>query len=265
LATLVDGQPALAGKSVSIEDQVGLVAFKGSDPGPVQAIAGAVPNPSLVGFSPLGRSAGMLASSTVIQVLTGLDSTPRVAFEVNFPDPSGVKKIALSDDGQLLAALTAAGQVYLLSNSMAPALAYVGSPSLGVAFLPNQSTAVIADAGNGTMNLASVVNGAPAVRTVAAGVSSSGGETLVETSLDGASAFVVATGGTSAWRVDLTTGSMQSMTLAAVATRLDRLRDGESFVFSAESGRAAWFLTGRDSGLQAVFAAAASTTEVLGQ
>jgi hypothetical protein len=246
-------------------DQLGLVTFKGSEPGAVQAIGGAVSNPSLVRFSPLGRSAGLLASSTVIQVLTGLDSTPQVAFEVNFGDPSGLKKMAVSDDGQLLAVLTGAGQVYLLSKSIAPVLGYVGSPASGIAFLPNQSTAVIADAGNGTMSLASVVNGAPAVRAVAAGVNSSGGETLVEASLDGASAFVVAAGGAAAWRVDLATGSTQSMTLPAVATRLDRLRDGESFVFSAEPGRSAWFLAGRDSGLQTVFAAAAPTTEVSGR
>ena len=256
---------ALAGRSGPIADQLGLVTFKGSDPGAVQAIAGTASNPSLVSFSPLGRSAGLLASSGVIQVLTGLDSTPRVAFEVDFHDPSGVKKMAVSDDGQLLTVLTAAGQVYMLSNSIPPLLACAASPSSGIAFLPNRSTAVIADAGNGTLSLASVVNGAPAVQPVAAGVSSSGGETLVEASRDGASAFVVATGSTSACRVDLTTGWMQSMTLPAVATRLDRLRDGESFVFSAEPGQSAWFLTGRDSGLQAVFAAAASTTEVSDQ
>jgi hypothetical protein len=266
LVRLRGGEPAApAGRPDLVAGRLGLVAFKGSEPGPVQAIADAAPNPSLVSFSPLGRSAGLLASSTVIQVLTGLDSTPRVAFEAAFSDPSGVKKMAVSDDGQLLAVLTAAGQVYMLSNSMAPVLAYAASPASGMAFLPNQSTAVIADAGNGTMNLASVVNGVPAVRTVAAGVSSSGGETLVEASRDGLSAFVVAAGSTSACRVDLTTGSLQTITLPAVATRLDRLRDGESFVFSAEPGRSAWFLTGRDSGLQAVFAAAASTTEVSGQ
>jgi hypothetical protein len=255
---------ALAGRSDTIAGQLGLVAFKGSRPGAVQAIAGAAPNPSLVSFSPLGKSAGLLASSTAIQVLTGLDSTPRVAFEVGFYDPSGVKKMAVSDDGQLLTVLTAAGQVYMLSNSIAPVLAYAASPTSGIAFLPNQSTAVIADAGNGTMNLASVVNGAPVVRTAAAGVNSPGGEMLVEASLDGASAFVVAAGSASAWRVDLTAGSTQPANLPAVATRLDRLRDGESFVFSAEPGRSAWFLTGRDSGLQAVFAAA-STTEVSDQ
>jgi hypothetical protein len=240
----------------------GVVTFQGSVPSAVQTIADAAPSPDLVSFSPLGRSAGLLASSSVIQVLTGLDATPRVAFEVNFFDTSGVKKIAVSDDGQLLAVLTAAGQVYMLSNSTAPQFAYAGSPSLGMAFLPNQATVVIADAGNGAIHLARIVNGVPVLRPVTGSLSVASGETLVEASRDGASAFVVASGDTSACRVELATGGMQSMTLPAVATRLDRLRDGESFVFSAEPGHSAWFLTGRDSGLQAVFAAAASTAEV---
>ena len=59
----------------------------------------------------------------------------------------------------------------------------------------------------------------------------------------------------SSWRL----GWMQTITLPEGATQLDRLRDGDSFVFSAPPGRAAWFLTGRDSGLQAVFAAAAAS------
>ncbi|MGB7762318.1 MAG: hypothetical protein WBL61_20960 [Bryobacteraceae bacterium] len=239
----------------------GLVTFKGSVPGAIQAIADATPNPALVSFSTLGKAAA-LATSGAIQVLTGLDAKPQVAFQVSFSDPSGVKKIALSDDGRLLAVLTAAGQVYVLSGSISPRLAYTGSASLGIAFLPGQSTAVIADSGSGMIELASIVNGAPSVRTVAAGMSFSAGETLVEASGDGASAFVVESGGTSAFRVELATGSTQTMTLPTAATRLDRLRDGESFVFSAEPGRSAWFLTGRDAGLQAVFAAAAATTEV---
>jgi len=250
------------GKSDSITDQLGLVTFRGSVPSAIQAIADAAAIPDLVSFSPLGGSAGLLTSLSVIQVLTGLDSTPRVTFEVDFFDPSGLKKIAVSDDGQLLAALTAAGQVYLLSGSTAPLLACAASPSAGIAFLPNRSTVVIADAGNGTMTLANMVNGVPVVQTVTGSLSSSGGETLVEASRDGASVFVVVSGGTSAVRVELLTGSMQTMTLPALATRLDRLRDGESFVFSAEPGHAAWFLTGRGAGLQAVFAAAASSSEV---
>jgi hypothetical protein len=240
----------------------GLVTFQGIAPSAVQAIAGVAPNPDLVSFSPLGRSAGLYSADGVIQVLTGLDATPKVGFQMGFHDPSGVKKMTVNDEGQLLAVLTAAGQVYLLSSSMAPLLAYAGSPSLGIAFLPNQSTAVIADGGNGTMNLARIVNGMAVVQTVSGSLGSSGGDTLVEASLDGASAFVVATGSASACRVDLTAGSMQSIILPVVATRLDRLRDGASFVFSAQPGSSAWFLTGRDNGLQAVFAAAASTKEV---
>jgi len=212
----------------------GLVTFQGTVPSAVQAIAGAVRNPDVVSFSPLGKSSALYSAGGAIQVLTGLDATPRVAFQVSFDEPSGLKKLAVSDDGQLLAVLTAAGQVYLLTSSMTPLLAYAGSPSLGIAFLPNQSAAVIADGGNGTINLARTANGVPVVQAVTGSLSSSPGDTLVEASLDGASAFVVTAGSTSACRVDLTSGSMQSITLPAVATRLGRLRDGESFVFSAQ-------------------------------
>lgn len=240
----------------------GLVTFEGSVPSAVQTIADVAPNPELVSFSPLGRSAALLASGSMIQVLTGLDASPRVAFEANFFDTSGVKKIAVSDDGQLLAVLTAAGQVYLLANSAGPLFAYAGSPLLGMAFLPDQATVVIADGGNGAMSLASILKGAPLLRAVTGSLSVADGETLVEASRDGTSAYVVAFGSTSACRVELATGGMQSTLLPVGATRLDRLRDGESFVFSAEPGRSAWILTGRDSALQAVFAAAASTPEV---
>ena len=260
-ATLTDSLPAAGSRrSGPALAQLGLVAFTGSEPGGVQPISNAAPNPSMVRFSPLGRSAALLASSTSIQVLTGLGSAPAVAFETGFYDPSGVKKLAVSDDGQLLAVLTTTGQVYMLGNSIAPALAYAASPASGIEFLPNQATAVIADAGNGTVNLVSMGSGAPSVRAVAAGVNFPGGETLTEASLDGESVVVVGAGGTSACRVDLATGAIQSTTLPAVATRLDRLQDGESFVFSAEPGRSAWFLTGQGSGLGAVFAAAAGGT-----
>jgi len=46
----------------------------------------------------------------------------------------------------MLTVLTAAGQVYMLSQLDSPVLAYARATSSGIAFLPNQSTAVIADA-----------------------------------------------------------------------------------------------------------------------
>lgn len=240
----------------------GLVTFHGGVAGSVKTIAGAASNFQLVGFSPLGSSAGIVTSGNVIQVLTGLNATPRVAYEVNFYDVSGVKKLSVTDDGQLLAVATGAGQVYLLSNSAGPWFAYAGSASLGIAFLPEQTTLAIADAASGTLNLASLSGGAPVLRAVTSALTVYGGETLVEASSDGSSAFVVASGSASASRIDLATGAMQSMALPAVATRLDRLADGESFVFSAEPGHSAWFLNGANSGLQAVFATASSVAEV---
>jgi DNA-binding beta-propeller fold protein YncE len=174
---------------------------------------------------------------------------------VNFYDPSGVNKIAVSDDGQMLMVLTGAGQVYIVSGSMPPALAYAGSATLGMAFLPNQSMALVADGVNGTVSLIKTSGGVPQVQAVTNSLGSAGGEMLIAASRDGTVAVVVETGSASASRVDLTVGSIQAGSLPATATRLDRLRDGESFVFSAEPGRAAWILTGLASGLQAVFAA----------
>ena len=244
---------------------LGLVAFTGATPGDILAIDGALPNPDVLSFSPAGKSAGLLFKSRgVIQVLAGLDgATPRVAYQVDFFDPSGVSRIAVSDDGLLVMLLTNGGQVYMLSSSMTPLLAYAGSPMLGIAFVPNRSTAIIADGAAGTLNLARMVRGSPSVQTVTGNLDLTGGEVLVQASSDGASAFALATGGTLAYRVELATGSLQTLTLPATATRLDRLRDGDSFVFSAAPGRPVWFLTGNGSGLQAVFAANADDRPVI--
>ncbi len=251
----------LVARPDSRSGRLGLVRFKGNAPGDVQEIADAAANPSLVSFSPLGRAAALLASSRTIQVLTGLDATPRVAFKVEFFDASGLTKIAVSDDGQLLSVLTGAGQVYLLSRSTAPMFAFAGSPSLGMSFLPNLAAVVMADGTNGAVNLVRMVGGAPAVQAVTANLSVVNGATLVAASSDGAAAYVVISGSMSACRVELATGAIRSISLPVVATRLERLRDGESFVFSAQRGHAAWFLTGSDAGLQAVFASDATTTE----
>ncbi|MEI9975906.1 MAG: hypothetical protein WDO73_29900 [Ignavibacteriota bacterium] len=74
--------------------------------GAVQSIGGVSPNPLLVSFSPTGKSAALEYRSGSIQVLTGLDGSPQVSFQTEFTDPSGVRAIAVSDDGSAVAALT---------------------------------------------------------------------------------------------------------------------------------------------------------------
>ena len=232
----------------------GLMTFTGITPGEVQAIAGVSPNPVRVSFSPTGKSAALSFSNGAIQVLTGLNGTPKMDYQTEFSDPAGMSALAVSDDGTVVAAVTGAGMVYVLGNSASQSLAYSGSRSLGIAFLPNQSTAVFADGGSGTVSLCRMAGGSPSVQTVSS-VSFSGSEVLVEASLDGGAAFLVTPGNTAAYRIDLSSGATQSTTLPVAATRLDRLRDGNSFVVSAEAGKPAWFLTGNGSSLQAIFAA----------
>jgi hypothetical protein len=230
----------------------GLVTFTGVTPGAVQAISGVSANPVLVRFSPTGKSAVLRFGSGAIQVLTGLNGSPQVAYQTEFLDPAGVSALAVSDDGSMVAAVTGAGMVYVLGNSSAPVMAYAGSRSMGLAFLPNQEAAVLADGGRGTISLCRM-SGGPSIQTVT-NLSFSGKDVLVEASLDGAAAFLAVAGDTTAYRINLTSGASQTATLPVAATRLDRLRDGQSFVFSAEAGKPAWILTGNDSGLQTVFA-----------
>ena len=229
-----------------------LMPMSGTTAGELQPIAGVLTNPMQVSFSPTGITAVMRFRTGAIQVVTGLDSSPTLAFQTEFTDPSGIYGLAVSDDGSAALASTGSGAVYLLAKAAAPVLAYSGSRSMGLAFVPNQSTAVFADGGSGTVALCRIA-GSPTVQTLAN--VSLGGEVLVAASRDGSGAFVATVGSTTAYRIDLASGATQSATLPTAATRLDRLRDGQSFVVSAAPGEPVWILTGNSSGMQTIFAA----------
>ena len=230
-----------------------LMPISGTTAGALEPIAGVLTNPTQVSFSPTGKSAVMQFRTGAIQVVTGLDNSPALAFQAEFTDPSGIYALAVSDDGSAALAATGAGGVYLLAKAAAPVLAYSGSRSVGLAFVPNQSAAVFADGANGAVSLCRI-NGSPTVQTVA-NVSLSGNGVLVAASRDGGSAFLATVGSTTAYRIDLASGASQSATLPVAATRLDALRDGQSFVVSAAPGDPVWILTGNSSGMQTIFAA----------
>jgi len=232
----------------------GLMALTGVSAGQLQPIGGVLPSPLLVSLSPTGTSAALQFRSGVIQVLTGLNGSPQVAYQTEFSDPSGVDAMAISDDGSTIAAATGSGMVYTLGKAAAPQLAYSGSRSIGLAFLANQSAAVFADGGNGTISLCRMSGGSPSVQGVTK-LSFSRPEVLLQVSSDGGAAFLVSAGDTAAYRIDLASGTTQTATLPVAATRLDRLRDGQSFVVSAKGGEPIWILTGNSSGLQTVFGA----------
>lgn len=230
-----------------------LMPISGTAAGALQPIAGVLTNPTQVSFSPTGTTAVMRFRTGAIQVVTGLDSSPTLAFQSEFSDPSGIYGLAVSDDGSAALAATGSGAVYLLAKAAAPVLAYNGSRSMGIAFVPNQSTAVFADGASGSVSLCRIA-GSPTVQTLA-NVSLAGSEVLLAASRDGSGAFLTTVGSTTAYRIDLALGTTQSATLPAAATRLDRLRDGQSFVVSAAAGEPVWILTGNSSGMQTIFAA----------
>lgn len=239
-----------------------LVTFSGVTAGKLQQIPGVLAGPVQVSFSPTGKSAVIRFRTGQIQVLTDLNGSPHVAYQTEFSDFMEIGSLAVSDDGSAVLAVTRAGMLYALGESAPPRLAYAGSRPLGVAFLANQKTAVVADGGSGTINLCRMAESAPSVQTVA-NVSFSGSDVLLEASLDGAAAFLAIAGDTRAYRINLQSGASQTITLPVPAKRLDRLRDGQSFVVSAEEGEPVWILTGNDSSLQSIFAANPGTPSPL--
>lgn len=235
---------------------LGLVTFTGSRPGETLTLQGIAGKVDVVSFSPTGKSAALLSrSSGTIQVLTGLDGTPQIAAAIDSPGLSP-QSVAVSDDGNSLVVLTQDGSLFFLSGQAPPRSIAIAGLLSGISFLPNQSSAVLADRASGTLSLISSANGVPGLRTVAGSLELAGEGVLVQPSRDGASVFIVALGGVSAYRVELASGATLTTALPIPATRLDRLRNGEAFVVSAELGQAAWFLVSSDSGLGTVFAPA---------
>jgi len=233
---------------------LGLLRFQGAAPGNVQSIDGALAAPDLVGFSPAGRSAVLFSrAGGTLQVLAGLDSTPRVAFEVQLSYLATARQVAVNDDGTFPLILSEDGNLYAVPGAVSPQLLFrVGGPA-GVTFLPGLASAVVADSDGGTVTLIENLRTAPATRIVATGLQFSADEVFVQASGDAGSVFVAASGAKSASRIDLATGDVQALDLPVGSSRLERLRNGDIFLFSAEPGESAWLLAGDRPGLRALF------------
>jgi hypothetical protein len=235
---------------------LGVLSFAGAATGNFVPVGGGLAAPDLVSFSPKGRSAALLSRSGVaIQVLTGLDTAPALAWQADLTGLPDVRTMALSDDGGFLVVLAQDGIVYLLANGAAPQPVLSAGLASGITFVPSRNSAVVADGNSGSVSVLSNLDSSFATQIVTNALDLSAGQVFVQSSSDGSSVFVLAAGGTSAYRIDLSSGDTQSVALPASPSRLDRVRFGEAFLFSEERGQSAWLLTSDASGLGAVFAA----------
>jgi hypothetical protein len=231
--------------------------FSGAKAGNVTPIAGALAAPDSVSFSPTGSAAALTyAAMGTMQILTGLDSNLHVGmtFQVSDLVSTGLLATAVSDDGTLAVVLTSDGSVYLLSGANPRQLIFRAGTPAGIGFFPNRASVAIVD---GNAGVASVIDNlaiSPGAKRVASGMSIPPGQVLVQPALDGQSIFAVATGGRSAIRIDISSGQVQTLSLGVTTASLERLRNGDTFSFSALPDASAWLLVSDAQGLRTTFA-----------
>jgi hypothetical protein len=235
---------------------VGLMRFSGAEPTSTGRIAGAMPAPDSFSFSPTGHSAVLVSYATgEVQVLSGLEATPQVAMAATIPNfgAASLRAVAVSDDGTLAAVLNADGKAYLLSRAAAPQLIFQAAGPAGLSFLPNRAAVVIADSLAGTISVVDGLQTSPFTRTVISAPDLSGDRILLQPSGDAQSVFVTALGGKSAYRVDLTNQSVSTLDVPVGISRLERVRDGDVFLFSANPGESPWLLMSDGANLKVGF------------
>jgi len=220
---------------------LGLVAFSGAGPGALLQIAGAIPKPDVISFSPHGAAAALYsASEGLVQVLTGLPGNPRLARQITSGElPNAVRLLAIADDGVTLLAGTANNSVYLLSSDGAQLIDSVSDLG-GMVFTPKSNDLVIFDRGAGTLSLVQGLNGAQSKRVLAQGLTGLGGNIFLET--DGQLAVVTASSASRLWEIDLESQAVQEVQLPTTAAMLEPLRLQGQYLLAWQPGEPAWIL-----------------------
>ena len=217
----------------------GIVRFNGITPGPVTPIPAAFSNPATVGFSPSGRSAILISdrsSSSTMQVLSHLDSSPQVSLEIDLSQLD-VRTVVIDDDGMFPVVLTTEGELYLLKSSGSAMPIFRTGPRSAVGFLPNQQVLAVADGSATAIVMIDGLSSQPFTRQVVSGPSLSGTGAFLQGSSDGNS--LILSSGKSIYHIDLTNQTLSVVNLQVSAARLDRL-NGDLFVVSANPNEAAW-------------------------
>ena len=110
----------------------------------IYSLPGARFNPGLIAISPAGGSAALYdRGSMVLQLLSGLPDSPRIAYEFDMSPLGGeVRGVAVSDDASL--ALVNTGTVWLIDAKGPPLPVNAVQPSQ-MTFIANRHDALIAD------------------------------------------------------------------------------------------------------------------------
>jgi len=255
-ASMLTGQLALSrdvqaayiapGQNYALVEQyagpVALLQFNGTQVSSPLVMPGALRKSDIVTFSPNALSAAIFsAEEGRLLVLNGLPSSPQLSRDLSAADlPSGIRMLALADDGATLLAGTNDGRVLILRAGGAPQLLYRATDPGGIAFAPASTDALVFDRDGAKALLLQNVASAPSIRTLAEGLPGLSG--VIALQFDRGFAMVGAVKAKSLSRIDLQTLRVESLTLTAGLTMLQPLHMSGRFLLSAEPGQPAWIL-----------------------
>ena len=196
----------------------------------VSPIAGVATGADVVAFSPTGKAAAFYyAAKGLVQVVTGLPGIPEIQAPVPAHLPQEITNLLVSDDGQVVAAISANGHIGLSSRSTPlRSMPWTYVPRTA-SFVSNSHNLLISDAGHKQLVLLENVdaqNSSPVV--MGSGIEPdhlavcSHGDSMI--ALDSVQQKL--------WQIDATSFAVTSLALTQKADMLISLRDGHSFLLS---------------------------------
>ena len=224
-------------------ESVALAQFAGTQMLPPAALPTGLMAPDLISFSPNASAAVLFsAAQSRLVVLTGLPGAPQATRQMEGSVlPADIRELAIADDGATVIAGSSDGRVVLLAGDGSQKLLYSAGDLGGVAFVPGSSDAVVFDRQGGRAMLIANAATAPAMRSLAEGLSAPQTGTSV-LQVDGRGALVSAIGASDVWRIDLQTQQVQDIRLSSRLTTMQPLRAAGRYLLSAQPGQPAWVL-----------------------
>ena len=225
--------------------------------GQTTEIAGGLASPTFVAFSPTGITVVLYSAlERRVQILKSNGTGLQVVQDI--PDlalPSGeVQLIAIDDEGAAPVVGMLKGSISLVRAETSPQLIFSGQSVGSVAYSPRSRTLFIAESRPDAVRISSIRNTIDEPAAIVVNEFPSAGDSAIwmQASQDGRFLIVV-TSRSEGFRLRLDDASLNRVDLPGPPTRLDRLLNGNSFLFSVSDTGPAWVLLGDEPELQAVF------------
>jgi hypothetical protein len=200
---------------------------------PGSLVAGAIAQPDRVAFSPTG-SAAVLVSNLAhrMQSLVFRSGVAGVGGSLDFSDRGALLNLAVSDDGELVvAAFAEQPPVYSLKGSRFQPIGLSHAPGAWT-FLQHSHNLVLSDPSQNAIVLWRGADGASGSTRVL--LPEGGAANLIAADKQGSHVLAAIDGTPGFWLLDLVSGSARHMSSASAVRTLTSLRDGETFLISAQ-------------------------------